>query len=185
MSRDAIAKVVRTATGAGFNTLLVQVRGRGEAFYHSDLEPRASDLDATPATFDPLATALELAHAAGLKVHAWVNVNLVASGDDAAAIPRARRGAASGVADGAARARRHAARASIRDRPATSARSAAGRGPTPTAVEGLYLSPLMPAAQDYTVAVVNELLAAIRRRRPASRLRAISRPGLRLLRGGR
>src|SRR5262245_17778754 len=87
VSPEQIAKMVATAKDAGFNTLLVQVRGRGEAFYKSDLEPRATELDAQPASFDPLAATLAAAHAAGLKVHAWVNVNLVASG---ATLPRSR-----------------------------------------------------------------------------------------------
>src|SRR5512134_3783003 len=53
-SADSIQTMVRAAASGGFNTLLVQVRGRGEAFYRSDLEPRASDLDRQPAAFDPL-----------------------------------------------------------------------------------------------------------------------------------
>src|SRR5262245_50508392 len=76
----SIAAMVAAAKSAGFNTLLVQVRGRGEAFYASAIEPRASELDAQQSSFDPLALTIELAHAADLRVHAWVNVNLVASG---------------------------------------------------------------------------------------------------------
>ncbi|MFI5178781.1 MAG: family 10 glycosylhydrolase, partial [Vicinamibacterales bacterium] len=84
-SPATIAAMVDAARDGGFNTLLVQVRGRGEAFYESDIEPRATELDAEPASFDPLATTLELAHKSGLRVHAWINVNLVAS---AATLPR-------------------------------------------------------------------------------------------------
>ena len=42
----------------------MQVRGRGDAYYTSDLEPRAADLARQPATFDPLATVLVDAHQA-------------------------------------------------------------------------------------------------------------------------
>lgn len=76
---SGIDALVRTARERGFNTLLVQVRGRGEAYYDSDLEPRAADLVRQPLTFDPLATVIRDAHGAGLRVHAWINLNLVAS----------------------------------------------------------------------------------------------------------
>ena len=71
----------------GFNTLLVQVRGRGDAYYTSELEPRAAELVRQPASFDPLATVIDDAHQAGLRVHAWMNLNLVSS---AAELPSAR-----------------------------------------------------------------------------------------------
>jgi uncharacterized lipoprotein YddW (UPF0748 family) len=86
-SPAAIASLVRTAHDQGFNTLLVQVRGRGDAYYTSALEPRAADLARQPSSFDPLATAIEQAHAAGLRVHAWINVELISS---AAELPAAR-----------------------------------------------------------------------------------------------
>ena len=78
---------VRSAHEHGFNTLLVQVRGRGDAYYIGGPEPRAAELHRQPSDFDPLATVLEAAHASGLRVHAWVNVNLVASAAD---VPTAR-----------------------------------------------------------------------------------------------
>ncbi len=83
----SIGALVKTARAHGFNTLLVQVRGRGEAYYSSEIEPRAADLMRQPATFDPLATAIEEAHRAGLRVHAWINLNLVSS---AVELPAAR-----------------------------------------------------------------------------------------------
>src|SRR4051812_20359394 len=73
----SIAALVRTAKGQGFNTLLVQVRGRGDAYYAGGLEPRAAELARQPAAFDPLATLLADAHGANIRVHAWVSVNLV------------------------------------------------------------------------------------------------------------
>jgi uncharacterized lipoprotein YddW (UPF0748 family) len=74
----AIAQMVRAAQSGGFNTLVVQVRGRGDAYYRSALEPRASDLTSQK-DFDPLAATLAHAHRAGITVHAWVSVNLVSS----------------------------------------------------------------------------------------------------------
>jgi uncharacterized lipoprotein YddW (UPF0748 family) len=81
-SPASIATLVRTAREQGFNTLLVQVRGRGDAYYTSDLEPRAADLSHQPASFDPLAAVLAQAHEAGIRVHAWVCVDLVSSAVD-------------------------------------------------------------------------------------------------------
>ncbi|MBI4475637.1 MAG: family 10 glycosylhydrolase, partial [Acidobacteria bacterium] len=76
-SQAAIAAMVESARDAGFNTILVQVRGRGDAYFKDGVEPRAMALSRQSGSFDPLATTLKLAHAAGLKVHAWINVNLV------------------------------------------------------------------------------------------------------------
>ena len=86
-SPAAITSLVRTAKDQGFNTLLVQVRGRGDAYYASDLEPRAAELSRQPAGFDPLATLLAEAHAADIRVHAWVCVNLVSSAVDLPSSP--------------------------------------------------------------------------------------------------
>ena len=82
-SPASIASFVKAAADHGFNTLLVQVRGRGDAYYASALEPRPADLAKQPAAFDPLATVLADAKANGIHVHAWV------------AQPRPRGGAAS------------------------------------------------------------------------------------------
>jgi uncharacterized lipoprotein YddW (UPF0748 family) len=76
-SSAAILAAVSAAKDAGFNTLVVQVRGRGDAYYNSRYEPRPRALAARPAAFDPLDLILTTAHRAGLKVHAWINVNLV------------------------------------------------------------------------------------------------------------
>jgi uncharacterized lipoprotein YddW (UPF0748 family) len=84
---QSIATLVKSARDHGFNTLLVQVRGRGEAYYLGGVEPRATELLRQADGFDPLATVLEAGHAAGLRVHAWMNVNLISS---AVELPSAR-----------------------------------------------------------------------------------------------
>ena len=86
-SPHAIATVVTTARQQGFNTLLVQVRGRADAYYTSTLEPRPSDLARQPATFDPLAVVLTEARARGIRVHAWISLNLVSSAAELPASP--------------------------------------------------------------------------------------------------
>jgi uncharacterized lipoprotein YddW (UPF0748 family) len=75
-SEDEVRSMVADADAAGFNTLIVQIRGRGDAFYHSDLEPRAETIEGA-ADFDPLALAIREGHLRGMAVHAWVNTHLV------------------------------------------------------------------------------------------------------------
>ena len=81
-SPASIDQLIKTAKAQGFNTLLVQVRGRGDAYYTSRLEPRASDLASQPSSFDPLAKLLADAHRSGIRVHAWISLNLVSSAVD-------------------------------------------------------------------------------------------------------
>lgn len=78
-SPETIRRMVASAAANGFNTLFVQVRGRGDAFFNRGVEARASSLATQPESFDPLADTLERARDAGLRVHAWVNVNLISS----------------------------------------------------------------------------------------------------------
>ena len=80
-SPEKIHKLVNAAADNGFNTLIVQIRGRGDAYYKSKVEPRASELKDQPADFDPLALTLSEAHKRGLKVHGWINTNLLANLD--------------------------------------------------------------------------------------------------------
>lgn len=75
--REQIREMVRRTDEAGFNTLLVQVRGRGDAYYESGVEPRSPWLGGTERDFDPLAVLLDEAHRRGLEVHAWVVAQLV------------------------------------------------------------------------------------------------------------
>jgi uncharacterized lipoprotein YddW (UPF0748 family) len=80
-SPEKIHQLVNAAADNGFNTLIVQVRGRGDAYYNSRVEPRAVELKDQPADFDPLAITIATAHRRGLKVHAWINTNLLANLD--------------------------------------------------------------------------------------------------------
>ena len=76
-SPESIRAMVDRAADAGFNTLLVQVRGRGDAYYNSRWEPKPRSVLAHGPEFDPLALVLREAHARGLGVHAWVNAHLI------------------------------------------------------------------------------------------------------------
>ena len=78
-SAAEVTAMVEQADQAGFNTVLVQVRGRADAFYSSSWEPRGETITEADG-FDPLALTIDLAHARGIAVHAWVNTHLVWGG---------------------------------------------------------------------------------------------------------
>jgi len=84
--RDALTspakvhKAVEDAAAGGITDLLVQVRGRGDAWFPSEQAPIAPNLQAAwrnEGDFDPLQLFIQEAHARGLRVHAWLNVYLV------------------------------------------------------------------------------------------------------------
>lgn len=72
-SPEKVKNAVAYATKNNFNTLVVQVRGRGDAYYNSNFEPRAESL--TDPSFDPLQYFLDEGHKAGLQIHAWLNTH--------------------------------------------------------------------------------------------------------------
>jgi uncharacterized lipoprotein YddW (UPF0748 family) len=155
-SPTSVTRMVAAARAGGFNTLLVQVRGRGDAYYQSTLEPRAAELAAHPG-FDPLASTITQAHAAGMQVHAWVAVNLVSS---AATLPASREHVVY----------RHPEWLMVPKALAVELRGIDTRSPeylgrlarwsrqNADGVEGLYTSPLHTAAATHVAGVVRELV---------------------------
>lgn len=87
-SPQAVRNIVACAKQNNFNTLFVQVRGRGDAWYRSDLEPRAEALAKQPASFDPLALIIREAHREDIRVHAWINTYLTWTGAKPPKSPR-------------------------------------------------------------------------------------------------
>ncbi len=155
-SPEAIRQMVRAAGAGGFNTLVVQVRGRGESYYTGTIEPRAPELTSQPA-FDPLATVLEHAHATGIKVHAWVAVNLVSS---SVSLPASREHVIYRAPEWLMVPRELAAemkKVDVRS-PAYIGRLARWTRAHSAEVEGLYTSPVHPGAQSHVAAVVGELV---------------------------
>ncbi|MCA1563250.1 MAG: family 10 glycosylhydrolase [Acidobacteria bacterium] len=152
----SIAALVRSAREHGFNTLLVQVRGRGDAYYIGGPEPRAAELQRQPSGFDPLATVLDAAHASGLRVHAWVNVNLVSSAAD---VPIAREHLVHRHPDWLMVPRDIAQElaAIAPDSPAYVGKLARWTRAQTGEIEGLYSSPVVPRAVAHTVALVRGL----------------------------
>ncbi|HZH91036.1 MAG TPA: family 10 glycosylhydrolase [Pyrinomonadaceae bacterium] len=82
VSPEKIRAMISRAAANKFNTIIVQVRGRGDAYYSSRWEPRPGNLKNQPTAFDPLAYTLAEAKRANLSVHAWINTNLLANLDD-------------------------------------------------------------------------------------------------------
>jgi uncharacterized lipoprotein YddW (UPF0748 family) len=160
-SPASVQTLVESARTTGFNTLLVQVRGRGDAYFQSRLEPRAAELLKQPETFDPLAAVIEAARASDLKVHAWVNVNLVSSAAD---LPSAREHVVHRHPDWLMVPRDLAQELARVDpeSPAYLGKLARWTRAQAAGIEGLYSSPLVPAAADHTVAVVRDLVKRYR-----------------------
>jgi uncharacterized lipoprotein YddW (UPF0748 family) len=154
---ESIKQMVAAADGGGFNTVLVQVRGRGDAYYAGSVEPRAPELASKP-SFDPLATVIEQAHASGIKVHAWVAVNLVSS---SVSLPASRDHVVYRAPEWLMVPRDLAAEMKKIDlrSPAYLGRLARWTRAQSARVEGLYTSPLHPTAQDHTAAVIGEIAA--------------------------
>lgn len=75
INQRSIDQMIKFATLNRFNHILVQVRGRGDAFYQSDLVPKTHLIK--DINFDPLAYLIPKAKQNGIKVHAWVNTYLL------------------------------------------------------------------------------------------------------------
>lgn len=157
-SEKSVRQMVDTAKRAGFNTLLVQVRGRGDAYYSSRIEPRAAELEDDPTHFDPLALTLTLAHEQGLRVHAWFNVDLVSS---ATLLPRSRMHVVARHPEWLMVPRAIAGKLAgmPADLPAYVGEIARWSRAQSEQVEGLYLSPVTAASRQYTTSVAADLVA--------------------------
>lgn len=77
---EQVDKLIEDALNANLNTLIVQVRRRGDAYYNKSIEPRTEDPELAPG-FDALQYIIEKAHANQIEVHAWLNT-LVAWNND-------------------------------------------------------------------------------------------------------
>ena len=128
----------------------MQVRGRGDAYYLGGVEPRAAELAAQPASFDPLAT--RCCERRTRRACGSTRGSTSTSSSSATELPAAREHVVyrhPDVADGAARlASELAAHRSRQSRvPRPLARWTRAQS---TEIEGLYLSPISPEAVDYT-----------------------------------
>ncbi|MBQ8786043.1 MAG: family 10 glycosylhydrolase [Oscillospiraceae bacterium] len=74
--RKSIGSYFDNISDLGFNTVYVQVRAFGDAYYDSDLYPSGEQFDGTIGTsndFDALQVMIDCAHKRGMSIHAWIN----------------------------------------------------------------------------------------------------------------
>jgi uncharacterized lipoprotein YddW (UPF0748 family) len=137
-----VPRLVERAKAMHVRGLLVQVVGRGDAWYRSDLLPYPEPIR-EPGR-DPLGELLPLAHAAGLEVHAWVNCCLVWS---APRLPRDPRHVVNAHPEWVARLRDGRAMTRLGERERERLR-----------VEGVFLSPGHPGVREHLANVVREIV---------------------------
>jgi uncharacterized lipoprotein YddW (UPF0748 family) len=76
-SAAQLEAIIDRAAAANFNAVFVQIRGEGDAYYQSDVEPWSRRLTGTLGRdpgWDPLQVAIDRAHGHGLELHAYFNV---------------------------------------------------------------------------------------------------------------
>ena len=74
--KESIEDALIFAYEYGFDTVFLQVRYRGDAFYDSDIVSKHS---LVADNFDPLQYAIDLGHSLGLEIHAWANTYILSS----------------------------------------------------------------------------------------------------------
>lgn len=75
IQKQELISILDSLKSHNFNTVMFQVRARGEVFYDSEIEPMSSLIASGGAfysSFDPLAFAIEESHKRGLECHAWL-----------------------------------------------------------------------------------------------------------------
>jgi len=75
-----IDNLIEFAKENRFDHLLVQIRGRGDALYSSEIVPRNSEL--ADSSFDPLDYVLKVGHENDIQIHAWMNMYILWSSEN-------------------------------------------------------------------------------------------------------
>ena len=86
--RDELVHLLDRAVATGLNAVILQIRPCADAFYPSAIEPWSAYLTGTMGQpphppYDPLAFAIDEAHARGLELHVWFNPYRVRHADAA------------------------------------------------------------------------------------------------------
>lgn len=82
--QEYMLSLIKLHEKANLNAIFFQVRGFCDAMYNSKYEPWSQYLTGTRGgepTYDPLQLVIDLAHARGMEVHAWLNPYRYASSD--------------------------------------------------------------------------------------------------------
>ncbi|NJN19344.1 MAG: family 10 glycosylhydrolase [Oscillochloris sp.] len=78
-----VDELVENVVRANANTIIVEVRRHGDAWFNNRIEPRAGDPRLAPESeFDPLEYLLARAHQSGIKVHAWLVMSVACRPSD-------------------------------------------------------------------------------------------------------
>src|SRR5438105_2525547 len=166
ISPGAIDDLMADATTRGIHDVVAQVRGRGDAYFASTLEPQAEALE-DPA-FDPLGHLVRGGAAVGVRVHAWANVFFVWS-SPSGALPRSSEHLV----------RRHPewllrpVRGGLPPHPLTLSGEVGALTDRPTTLsyldpvggsdwEGIYTDPRNTEAREHTLAVFTDIVARYR-----------------------
>ena len=130
------------AHDCGITDLFVQVRGRGDAYYHSNYEPRAEEIP--DPNFDPLEYILAKTLGDSLRIHAWLNVFYIWSKDT---LPK--------DTNHIVHKQKH-----WLARPVHQSRGAEKnpKSVKDERIEGIYVSPLQSEAQDHFINIVSDII---------------------------
>ena len=139
----AIDDLIEASATRGIFDLVVQIRGRGDAYYESALEPRAESL--VEPGLDPLERLIRYGGTTGLRIHAWVNVFFVWSHPDRAQ-PKAATHLVHAHPDWL-----------LRPDGASTLDPAGGKD-----FEGIYTDPANVAAREHTLAVYEDIVKRYR-----------------------
>ena len=74
-SKKSIDEMIQFATLNRINNIIVQVRGRGDAYYNSKIVSKSNLIK--DKEFDPLSYVISLAKERGIKTHVWLNTYLL------------------------------------------------------------------------------------------------------------
>ena len=88
--KEEFIEKLEQAQALGLNTVVVQVRPKGDAFYESDLNPWSAVLTGVQGVdpgYDPMAFMIRETHKRGMEFHAWMNpYRITTSGTDLSAL---------------------------------------------------------------------------------------------------
>ena len=128
---------------SGYNIVFIQVRGRGYAFYNSEIVPKHPQI---VTEFDPLDYAVTLGHALGIEVHAWMNSYILWSSKTPPENPEHLYHTQKGWTE-----------ANIHGKMDSQIKLSEPQSPQ---WEGVYLSPTHPEVNPYLLSVYSEIINA-------------------------
>ena len=126
---------------SGYNIVFIQIRGRGYAFYNSDIVPKHPKI---ATEFDPLDYAVTLGHALGIEVHAWMNSYILWSSKTPPENPKHLYHTQKGWTE-----------ANIHGKMDSQIKLSEPQSPQ---WEGVYLSPTHPEVNPYLLSVYSEIM---------------------------